>query len=526
MTPDNRRPRGREVLALGAIVLAGAALGFVGLRPIWDVDIFWHIVAGRWIVEHGAFPNVDIFSFADPSPIWYTFQWLYEVVCYAFDSWGGLPAVRLFHAVATGGAFAAFALFTVRFLRSAEGVGRLWPWTLLALMVLFALYADRVRARPHVFNLLFWSIELVLLLTPGAARLARIIPAALLMFVWSNLHAGGSFVFLVAMGSIPAAATAWRIFKPEGSGRWDTAWADPLPAWGAWGALLAAALLSPNWWRGVVQAQSMLGGSEALIDEWLPFWHYLVVAAHPLHYLSGIVPVLALAMLGLAVAARVRLRIEVALVSVALCFLPYRSARFVYFEAFVFVLLLPAILTWWQHKALPRPGRWGAVLASALSGVLLFAAMHLHGPAQFGTFSRYFTALGQDMDERRFPVELDEPLAALHGRNESEPLRLFCLPNWGGYLLYRHFPYVRVLADGRGNFTKEVGDRLHFLYLYRHHARFQDAIERIYTESDADLLVMQQPVFPEGYRPTHWRPLVESRKGSIWERVGDGQEGR
>ena len=43
------------VLGAGAFVVAARA------RTNWDQDIWWHLRAGQWIVEHGALPATDPF---------------------------------------------------------------------------------------------------------------------------------------------------------------------------------------------------------------------------------------------------------------------------------------------------------------------------------------------------------------------------------------------------------------------------------------------------------------------------------
>ena len=89
----------RLPVAESLLMAAGLAFAtFLFLRPVWDIDIFWHIAAGRAIAEAGALPGTDIFGY-DPARIWVPFQWGYELLmAWMFDR-GGWPAVRAFHAV-------------------------------------------------------------------------------------------------------------------------------------------------------------------------------------------------------------------------------------------------------------------------------------------------------------------------------------------------------------------------------------------------------------------------------------------
>ncbi len=489
--------------------LAGLA-GLVALRPIWDVDIFWHIAAGRWIVEHRAFPTKDIFTFVEPARDWVTFQWLYEILCYAVDDASGLLGIRVLHAILTAISFSSFAWFVVRYLTARkvkENV--ILPVAMLLLALLFALYADRVRARPHVFNLLFWSLALNTLLTARSRLWVRATLLTSVVFLWSNLHAGGSFIFLVVLAAWPVSGFA--VARWGGRSR---RWAAPADALrdGAvlWGLAVTAALLSPNWLRGVAQAYTMLGGSEALIEEWLPFWHYFAIASNPLHLVAGVMPLVGLGTVVVAMLQGKSVRLEALLCALGLTLLPFRSARFVYFVAFSLVLLVPYLAFLWS--ALSR--RWCIPATMLVSALLLATTMDYHSRVQFGSFSGYVSSFSRDLDERRFPVEFDPLISEMAGSSLA-PLKVFCQPNWGGYLLYQHFPKIRVLADGRGNLSEDLGNRLHFIYLYRHDSRYGKAVEKIYTESGADLLVMQSPIGPRGYVLAGWQAIAGSAKGRV-----------
>lgn len=493
-----------------AIAVLAAVGGLVALRPIWDVDIFWHISAGRWILEHRAFPTVDIFTFVEPPRGWITFQWLYEVICAQLDSMGGLTAVRIMHGLATSAAFVAFATFTLRYLRRAGRVDHIIiPLAIFLLALLFALYADRVRARPHVFNLLFWSLALDVLLIRGAQPRLQAVLLTAIVFLWSNLHAGGSFIFLVVLAAWPL--SAWAVDRWNGhEGRWMVAPGGLKRGMQLWGLAVAAALVSPNWLAGVRQAYTMLDGSEALIEEWLPFWHYFSIASNPLHILAGLVPILGLAAVILAVRRGKAMRLDVVLAALGLALLPFRSARFVYFLALTAVLLAPPLME--LVPSLVR--RWKVPVFVGGALLLGVTTIDYHSRVQFGSMANYFASFSHDIDERRFPVEFNEVLRDL-AHDRDEPMKVFCQPNWGGYLLYHHYPAVRVMVDGRGNISEELGTRLHFIYLHRHDPRYAQTTEKIYDESGADVLIVQRPVAPKGHSLSNWRAVAESPKGSV-----------
>jgi hypothetical protein len=500
------------------LLIGAAVCGFAAVRPIWDVDIFWHITAGQWILEHTAFPNLDIFSFVEPIRTWVTFQWLYEVLCALVEDDFGLTGVRVFHALATASGTSLFVWFAIRYLNPLKSPSGL-PLILLVLVLtalLVALYADRVRARPHVFNLIGWSLCCGLLLTSSAHRKILVGLSCLVLFIWSNLHAGGSFIFLIAALAIPVAATFVHFFPGNAQRRWTATVSSVGEGWMVWGFLLGSCLAAPNWVRGVWQAYAMMGGSEQLIEEWLPFWHYFAVGAHPLHYLSGIMPVVILPVVVWVAFRPGTKHLDVILIALACAFLPYRSARFVYYEVFALTLVLPYLPT---QMLVPIRRRVGMVGAAVVALILLTTTADFHTRAQFASLSGYAQALEQDIDARRFPVEMEAPINALLGlRSTDKPLKIFCIPNWGGYLLYKHYPEIRVIADGRGNFSTDLANRIDYVYWYRHLPETASLVERIFTESGADLVVIQRTAFAPGYKPVHWQPVFRSNKGEIWIR--------
>ena len=58
----------------------GALAFLLGCYELSDPDIWWHLRAGQWILEHGRVPLWDIFSFASSDRIWIDLHWGFQVV--------------------------------------------------------------------------------------------------------------------------------------------------------------------------------------------------------------------------------------------------------------------------------------------------------------------------------------------------------------------------------------------------------------------------------------------------------------
>src|SRR5207244_2171450 len=67
--------------------IATAALfllvAIAAVAPIRSYDYFWHLAAGRWIVDHHAVPATDPLAVASVKTPWINGEWLYQVVLYA-----------------------------------------------------------------------------------------------------------------------------------------------------------------------------------------------------------------------------------------------------------------------------------------------------------------------------------------------------------------------------------------------------------------------------------------------------------
>jgi len=232
-----------------ADVLLVAAVPLLALFPLHNNDLWWHLAAGKWIVQHHAVPRDDIFAWTRYMRDWIDNEWLSQVVFYGVWRVGGDRALIVLRALL----FGAMALM----LRRYTGA-RAFPYALASAI---ALSHHWWELRPSVFSLL--GLLGMLILIPRG-RWWWLPP---LFLIWANLHPG--FVFgLVVFGAIVAARAITR-------------WGAGAPA-GAWCASLAATLINPYGWRVYEQQLTVASNPEyrALLDEWIvPPVPFLLFAA-------------------------------------------------------------------------------------------------------------------------------------------------------------------------------------------------------------------------------------------------------
>ena len=240
-------------LTLGLVVYALILIN--GGMLLGDSDTYWHISVGQWILDHGAFPHADIYSFTKTGEPWISSSWLAQVLyASAFDAAGWAGPVVL----ASASIAAAFALL-------AKNLGARLSGTAAVTIACAALMlsASHLFARPHVLVMpvmVAWVSGLLRASERGEAPSFWHLP---LLALWANLH--GSFVFGLALVAPFALDALWNAQRPR----------RPALTLG-WAAFALAALVAccatPYGWDSILASRNILGLGELLhlIYEWMP----------------------------------------------------------------------------------------------------------------------------------------------------------------------------------------------------------------------------------------------------------------
>lgn len=193
---NDRKPF--EYLALAALLIT--FFGFFAVK-VWDIDFWWHIAAGRNILESGVIPSVDPFGVYDAANVWgqtiLKSQWLGQVSLYSIYRWFDLDGIILFRASLLT---LCLAIVYLR-CRLAGSVG-LFSFVMTALVGLVILL--HTGERPQLFSFLYLSLIFLFFdgfIRSGKRWLLYCIP--LVMLLWSNTH-GGSVLGMVAFGAMGA----------------------------------------------------------------------------------------------------------------------------------------------------------------------------------------------------------------------------------------------------------------------------------------------------------------------------------
>lgn len=262
---------------LAALVLTG--IGALMVSPIEDLDLWWLLGGGRYMVETRSLPTADPFSATAAGAEWINHTWGFQLVLYGVHRLAGTTGLILLQALFAVGTFGL--LF--RFLRR-DGVGTGWACLLIGLgaMATRGFWTPRPQVVTYLGLALFWCL-LREFRTGRADRLNWLPPATA---VWVNLH--GGFIIGPALIALTFCAELAESLVPM---------RDPVPGRRRLGRLglaavlsMVAALANPFHARAVLFPFQVLEDRQAraFIMEWAspPFQHPQVLLVEGLILLT------------------------------------------------------------------------------------------------------------------------------------------------------------------------------------------------------------------------------------------------
>ena len=405
----------RGVRAGNLLVLLAAGVLFLsyGYTEMAGSDMWWHIAAGRELLQTGSLWMVDDWSFTAHGVDWLNHEWLADLIYYGWVSAWGVQSLVYWKWLLV---IATFGTLLVALTRSSGSPLAALVCTGLAL----ANAAPFLDVRPHLYSLLGFSLLLLLRLQ----REARTWLLALLFLFWVNLH-GGFFFGLMALGIL---LFPWR--QPGVAG---------LRAAAQVGAIcLLACMLNPSGFKVFLYPLGYAFDEASpfrQIGEWQsPFKPGGITS--PLFFSLMWLPLLAPVYLVPAVRRRLEVPWEgMALTALTLA-MALTSRRFIpLFGISLAVMLAPLLALCLQKSRVEK-------FTPLLAGLALVYALYriLPYPVQSGPAFHYLTA------EYSYPVEM---LNFIEANDISG--NAFALWNWGGYIHWRTDGKLKVYVDGRAD---------------------------------------------------------------------------
>ncbi|MFM8320087.1 MAG: hypothetical protein ACKOC5_04145 [Chloroflexota bacterium] len=483
-----------------------AALVFLAIfamasKPSMDTDTWWHLRTGQWILEHGAVPRVDLFSYTRLGQPWLIPGWLVQA-----------PMAWLYRALGPGGLnLWTAAMVTLAFVfiwRTLPGGVFLKAFVVVLAAAVSGVYW---AARPYLVTFVLAALFLRLLeaerwAAPDQAERAgrRLLWLPALMVIWANAH-GGFAVGFILLGVYGLDRLARLVTGRLLGQRWPAGELRRL-MWLALSGLLmlGAVCLTPAGPQMLLYPFKTVAieALQAYILEWQsPNFH--LPAAQPLLLMLAAL----IAALG---ASRQRMALSDFLLAAGFTCLALLAWR----NVALFALAAPLVIA--RHAA--------PVLAEAGVRVGFSGASRTAGPRQ----ARLNLALlvvfvlavlvkaGSDFlpeTNRKAMQPLVPVEAAAFIRREQPAGRLFNSYNWGAYLLWE-LPEYPVFIDGRTDLYNDaiIGE---WLQVVRGEPGWQDTLDRWGVR-----LVLLEPSMPvTGLLEGHgWRLLYRDDQALVYAR--------
>ncbi len=178
--PSSKGQTALRLLALALLFSVAAIYESTQLTALSTPNVWIHLRSGTWILENHAIPRVGLFSQYSNLP-WNDSSWGFDAglgVLYRVFGLRALPILLMGFKV---------ALAVVSFRLARVGQARFWSAVVLSALAQYLL--SGLQPVPQAFSMLFFAIELQLLIhcrQSGTAR--RLFWLPLLFVLWANLH--------------------------------------------------------------------------------------------------------------------------------------------------------------------------------------------------------------------------------------------------------------------------------------------------------------------------------------------------
>ena len=467
------------------MLLAGAVFYLAhGYTEMAGSDMWWHIAAGRELLQTQTLWMVDDWSFTAHGNDWLNHEWLSDIIYYVWVSVLGVESLVYWKWLVIIATFTTLQLVLAR--ETGDHLA-----ALLCSAVAVAIAAPFLDVRPHLYSLLNFSI--LLLLTLG--RQPRLLPLALLFLIWVNLH-GGFFFGLMAAAIL---VFPWRKIS-----------IDALRAAIVIGLVcLVAATLNPS---GV---KTFLYPLKYAFDASSPFrelgeWQPPSVPGgitSPLFFIFMWAPLLGIFYLLPQIRKAHGVPVEGVLLTALTLAMALTSRRFIpLFGMSLAVLLAPLVALLFEKLQLRRYGIALGLAALVYAGYRLAPYPLAAGPA-----FHYLTA------EYSYPVDMLNYIEA----NEISG-NVYALYNWGGYIHWRTDGELKVFIDGRADTIYDAQTYYHYVDVLRTQEDWMALVES--TEADFMLWPHQgkggQAKLQQLLASGRWRPVY--RDSMSWLLARDG----
>jgi hypothetical protein len=466
-----------------------------------DLDYFWHLRNGQWMVEHGEIIRIDPFSYTMFGEPRIAYDWLADIGMY------------LFWTVADHKGFALLVagLCTVIFISTYYTLkGHIYVRFLVIMPLLFLMIHPSLTPRPQLISFIFftWTIFLTYRYKRGMDK-KWLLLMPLMFIAWANLHGGWSVaaIFMIVV-------TVGEVFNNllRSKAPYIMSWERLKWYFGACALSAGALLITPFGLDLVlfpIEAFFSLSTWNSEISEWYPtqlndLRGWMLIIFTVLYAICVLVPAYR----------KKQLDWSHLLLGLVMGYMAYRYRRSVIFFGLMGAPLLIEQLTIWL-----RTTKWGErtyhphPVAKTPAGLAIKQSLFILMALFVGAYAVW--SLSPEEVEKDLRVLL--PVDAVNTLKEQQlPKQLFSHYNWGGYLLWEA-PEYPVFIDGRTDLYRD------FYFEWARILRGEDW-ESAFEEWDIHSVLL----YPEDHLAlilstlTEWETVYRDDKSVLYTRARGG----
>jgi hypothetical protein len=151
-------------------------------HTISDLDIWFHLKTGEWIIQHYQVPKTSLFSFPTENHPWHDIYWLFQVLIFLIYKISGINGLIFFKI-----SILYFSFFFLLKIRDKEkSIDYTIPVASLILAILVS--NERFIIRPELMSYLFFAIFFYILYSYKYHKTRYIYLLPILNIIWVNMH--------------------------------------------------------------------------------------------------------------------------------------------------------------------------------------------------------------------------------------------------------------------------------------------------------------------------------------------------
>lgn len=184
-----------------------------GMKQLREPDIWWQLLSGRWMLEHGQITHRDMFSFTMQGHKWVNVKWLYEIIIAIIEKILGPEGVILLQSVVN--VAIVYLLFRIlKLFRIANNEKGTRFFAIISALLFLTLVEYRMAGRPEMISHLMCTLFLFLLWQFPRMEWKQIIWFLPLQCLWANMHEGYP-VGLVMIGTVIGGSLLAYLIKKD-----------------------------------------------------------------------------------------------------------------------------------------------------------------------------------------------------------------------------------------------------------------------------------------------------------------------